>query len=270
MRPVVDSWMRSSPIAAAALSPSSRSPGEDPGALGGASPHPGEAVGLELEPDRELVREGRVLPTQPLDLSVRAEQRLNVVADLVRDHVCLGEVTWRTELLLELLEERRVEVHPLVGGTVEGSGGPGRRPAAALRPASEQDDRRVLVVQTGTLEHVVPHELDVLEHRLHEVRRLVGRIDLALAPRAGGHPRVVERGQRVAEPAETAVETARDEDDQQDDQDQAADSKAASADREPADPRPHPHPAGWARPAAVDEAAAALPSSELPQLHASP
>src|SRR5689334_8895778 len=57
--------------------------------LGAARPDPGEAVGLKLEPDREPVRVGAAarLLLGRVHLARDAEQRLHVMADLVRDHV---------------------------------------------------------------------------------------------------------------------------------------------------------------------------------------
>ena len=81
---------------------------------------PGEAVGLQLEPHREL----RWPDPGPaccslLDLAADAEQVLHVVADLVGDHVGLGEVAGRAEAVAQLLVEAEVDVDLLVGRAVE-------------------------------------------------------------------------------------------------------------------------------------------------------
>ena len=63
-------------------------------------PHAGVAVGLQLEPDGERVRLRRVLALEAADLVAGAAQVLDVVADLVRDHVRPREVpgapSWRS------------------------------------------------------------------------------------------------------------------------------------------------------------------------------
>src|SRR4051812_45921244 len=108
------------------------------GARGAPRPHAGVAVGLELEPDGVAV--GALLG---LHLAHRAEEVLDVVAELVADDVGLDERTGRAvELLLEDVgEERRVEVDRLVAGAVER---PHRRrglTAAARGRAGERHDR---------------------------------------------------------------------------------------------------------------------------------
>ncbi len=81
---------------------------------------PGEAVGLQLLADRQVVAPGRILLRQPLDLLGDAEHGLDVVAVLVRDHVGDREVAaLRAEARLELIEEAKVEVDLLVGRAVE-------------------------------------------------------------------------------------------------------------------------------------------------------
>ncbi len=84
------------------------------------APHAGEAVGLQLLQHRQPVAldlagalTGRLHPLR------QAEQRLQVVADLVRDDVGLGEVAGGAELLVEFAEEAEVDVELLIGGTVE-------------------------------------------------------------------------------------------------------------------------------------------------------
>jgi hypothetical protein len=78
-------------------------------------PHPGEAVGLQLEPHRSR---RRALPIVP-DLLVVPQQVLHVVAVLVGQHVRLGEVSAvGAEARAQLVVEPEVEVRPLVGGAV--------------------------------------------------------------------------------------------------------------------------------------------------------
>src|SRR6185295_9161845 len=67
----------------------------------GVAPHAGEAVRLEFEGDRGAVRAAaRAAHTIRV-----AEQVLDVMTDLVRDHVRLREVTRRAEALRQLAEE---------------------------------------------------------------------------------------------------------------------------------------------------------------------
>src|SRR5215218_4077238 len=76
----------------------------------GLCPHAGEAVGLELHLDRELVLPARVLLLELADLALDPRHRLDVVPDLVRDDIRLREVARRPEAVAKLLEEVRVQV----------------------------------------------------------------------------------------------------------------------------------------------------------------
>ena len=90
---------------------------EDALLIGLVAPDAGEAIGLKLEAHGERVRLrlARVPPGQ-VDFGQDAEEVLHVVADLVRDHVGLGEVAGRAELALELVVEGEVDIELLVAG----------------------------------------------------------------------------------------------------------------------------------------------------------
>ena len=110
--------------------------GLQPSARGsGMSPHTRETVRLELEPNRELVRFGWIRLRELSHARVRAEQVLDVVAELVREHVGLREIPTCAQALLQLLEESEVEIDLLILRTVERPGGR-LREAAAARPAT--------------------------------------------------------------------------------------------------------------------------------------
>ena len=101
---------------------------EQPLLLRRVPPDAGEAVGLQLEPHRELVRALRVLLLLPVHVVHHAEQVLDVVAELVRDHVGLREVArppgngvWSSR------KKREVDVDVLVGRAVERARPPRRR-----------------------------------------------------------------------------------------------------------------------------------------------
>ena len=125
-RPVVCCWIRSSPTDLAAATASAMSwslmsaiSGTPDGVLGrggGARPHAGVAVGLQLE--AYGVAQRALLGAH---LAHGAGEVLDVVAVLVGEHVGLHELTRRpAELALQhVLEERRVEVDALVGRAVE-------------------------------------------------------------------------------------------------------------------------------------------------------
>ena len=92
------------------------------------------------------------------------------MADLVRDHVRRGEVARRAEAPRELLEEREVEVHLVVGRAVERARSATDAGAApGLRAAREGDDRRARVLPVGRGEELRPRVLRVLGDELREL-----------------------------------------------------------------------------------------------------
>jgi len=89
---------------------------EDVPACRGMAPDAGIAVGLQLHANRQLVGEVGTLLLCPADLRSEPQHVLHVMADLVGDHIGLGEVAGRTEAALQLLEEAEIEIDPLVAG----------------------------------------------------------------------------------------------------------------------------------------------------------
>jgi hypothetical protein len=81
------------------------------------------------------------------DLLGSADQGLHVVADLVRDHVGLREVAGRAEALRQVIEEGRVEVHPLIERTVERTHGGLAHAAGGFDRPAEQHELRLDVLQ---------------------------------------------------------------------------------------------------------------------------
>ena len=89
-------------------------------------PDAGEAVGLQLDPNLELIGLGLIhAALHFLYLRQNAEQVLHVMADLVGDHIGLRELAVpaagiaAAESPLEVLEERGVEINLLIVRTVE-------------------------------------------------------------------------------------------------------------------------------------------------------
>jgi hypothetical protein len=146
---------------------------------------------LELEPHGQGVALGlRGAAAGPLDLVGDAQQVLDVVADLVRDHVRLREVAGRAQALAEQLVEREVDVHLLVAGAVERPHVGGRAAARGRDLAIEEHELRALVLAAAGGELLGPELLDVIEHEAHElhlvaVRVLVSGDALAADLRAG-------------------------------------------------------------------------------------
>ena len=155
-----------------------------------------------------------------------AEQVLHVVPELVGDHVGLREVARRAEPAVELAEEPEIEVHEPVGGAVERTGRGRGDPAARVGPIGEQDELGVSVRPPGGTEDVlVPHHLDVVDHRVRALRERSPKIRTGLA--GGRLVRASEVGAARDVEAATGAELEREHDD--DEQDHGAD---ATTDRE--------------------------------------
>ncbi len=86
-----------------------------------------------------------MLALEPRHLGARPELLLDVVADLVRDHVCPGEVAGCAELRLHVPVEAEVQIDALVGGAVE------------------RADRRRRVAAPGGYGVAIQHNLGSLE-----------------------------------------------------------------------------------------------------------
>src|SRR5437868_3211953 len=92
-------------------------------ALGVVRPDAREAIGLQLQPDGRRVGRRPAAPALGHHAIGDPELFLDVMADLVRDHVRLREVTGRPEPLAQRTEEVEVEIDLLVLRTVERAGG---------------------------------------------------------------------------------------------------------------------------------------------------
>ena len=150
------------------------------------SPDTSEEVGLEFHPHREFVVVAiREPAAHRLHLVADAELVLDVVADLVGDHVGLGKLARRAELPLQLVIEREVDVDLLVHGAVEGPRRGARHAAGALHLAGEHDELGGHIAPLEVRrEQLPPHVLVLGKDCLDEPGAgIVGRLLLRL--RAG-------------------------------------------------------------------------------------
>ncbi len=104
-------------------------------------PDAGVTIGLEFE----LYRRAIALDFAPAlldlrDLIRRAEQILDMMAEFVRDHIILREITLRAEAVGEFVEEGRVEINALVARAVERSHRALCSPAAGATAAAIEDE----------------------------------------------------------------------------------------------------------------------------------
>src|SRR5215207_6319063 len=193
-------------------------------------PYARVAVGLQLQPHGRVVRAVRIGAADPLDLRAGSQLLLDVVADLVRDHVRPGEVAARLQLALHVAVEREVQVDIPVFRAVERTDGGSRRPAAGVDALAVEHELCARVVAALVGERALPGRLDVVEHVGGELlqvplRVLTGRDRLA-ARRAR---RGVEAGGDVESAGVAAQELDRDEDDHAHDPQAAADRQRRAA-----------------------------------------
>src|SRR5829696_5739836 len=201
----------------------------------GLRPYARVAVGLQLQPHRRLVGAVGIGAADPLDLRAGAELVLDVVADLVRDHVGPCEVAARLELALHVAIEGEVQVDMPVGRAVERTDRGARRPAAGVDAVAVEHQLRALVVAALIGERALPGRLDAVEHIDGEVLQvllgvLAGRDRLAARCARRG----VEAGRDVEPAGAPAQELDRDEDDHAHDAEAAADWQRPTAATAPA------------------------------------
>src|SRR6516162_1165757 len=102
------------------------------------------------------------------------------MADLVRDHIGLGELAAlapdiaATETPLEILKECGVEIDLLVVRTVERTHGRLGKPACRARGAREHDERRRLVSFPSLRKDLLPLDFRASEHGRYELTHLIG------------------------------------------------------------------------------------------------
>ena len=148
---------------------------------GARRPDAGVAIGLKLHADLQRIAFGlRGALLRAADLIRNAADRLDMMADLVRDHIGLCRVACGAEFLFEFAEEAGVEIDALVGGTIEGAHR--RACGAATRIARRlfiEIERRLAIAGDQTL----PHRMRRSEHIAREAfaRGVAGDIGAATA-----------------------------------------------------------------------------------------
>ena len=105
------------------------------------------------------------------DLLAGSEQVLNVVADLMSNHVGLGEFARRMEPSLQLVIEGQIDVDLLIGGAIKRPDGGARQSATlGIDLIREHDQKRLLVGPAGPGEKISPDVLGHGQRRPDEVR----------------------------------------------------------------------------------------------------
>ena len=146
---------------------------------------------------------------------------LHVVADLVRDHVGLREIARRVEAALQVVEEREVDVEPLVIGTIERSHRRLADPAPGSRAAGVEHEPGRAVARARRLEDIAPHVLGAAEDLRDELPHRIRGHAFARRGLVGAWRRGLLHG--VEHLARIEAEEGRDDRD-----DHAADAQAAA------------------------------------------
>ena len=189
-------------------------------------PDPGEAVGLQFEPDG--TRSLALAVTS--DALVEAQQVLDVVPVLVRDDIRLGErATLRPEARAQVLVEAEIDEHGLVGRAVERADRGGGRAASGVRLAAEEARRRFAVA----VHLFTPVRLDAVDDA--DDPAVLTLVRVTARPARGGE---LARGRRVVRPEREGIGAAvdihaeqREYDDHQDRARPATHGEAAAAAR---------------------------------------
>ena len=167
-------------------------------------PDPGETVRLQLLPDRQLVGPGLAQALFCLSDPLRdAQKGLDVMAHLVGDHVGLGEIPGRVETVFQVVVETQVDVHLLVGRTVEGAHRGLAEAARGPDGAPEEHEGWFAVARALGAEEFVPGLLRVREDGLdehHPFPLLRGFLKRS---------RLLGRGAHLGAPAKHGAEVAR-------------------------------------------------------------
>ena len=150
--------------------------------LGVVGPHPGETVRLQFDAHLNLIGVGlaRGSLLRLRRLRQNAEFVLDVMADFVGDHISFGEfaglaVGAAAELVLQVVEERGIEIDALVARAIE-------RPHRRLREGAwrrfgtgKQPQLGRMVGFSGSCENLGPAVLGVAEHQGDELAGWIGR-----------------------------------------------------------------------------------------------
>ena len=87
----------------------------------------------------------------------------------MRDHIGLGEITGRIELLREFVEEAHVEIDLAVAGAIERPGGGRSKAAGRTHLATKEHHLRLFILLAVRLEDAVPGVFGLGKHRRHEL-----------------------------------------------------------------------------------------------------
>ena len=133
--------------------------------LCGIGPDSRVAIGLELDTDGDGVGHSRIAFHFLADFSLGARDFLHVVADLVSDHVSLGEFARSAEPSLHFVEKAEVEINLFVAGTVKRAGSGLREAAGGIDATAIEDEFCVAIIRND----LCPRVLHIVENERNEL-----------------------------------------------------------------------------------------------------
>ena len=93
--------------------------------LSGMPPHPGKAIGLQLQTDGKLIRRSRIPPARSLNFLFNPKYLLHVMSDFMGQNISLGEIARGAEALFQFVIKAQIDVDLFVLRTI-------KRPACRL------------------------------------------------------------------------------------------------------------------------------------------
>src|SRR5262245_44733242 len=142
--------------------------------LGVMCPDACEIVRLEFETHRHAIRLRLAAGSAGLvDTMGVGEQALQVMTNLLSDHISSRKLTWCPQLSFERVIERQVNVNLAVTRAVEGADRGVSTPARGINFVVEQNQRRFRIPLAHFLKLLAPNKLSVLEHNFGKLGLLL-------------------------------------------------------------------------------------------------
>src|ERR1019366_3993308 len=139
--------------------------------IGRVSPDTRETVCLQFKVNREVVRSSRIPFLRRMYSLFDSDQFLDVVADLMREHIGFRKLSRSSEPLFQFIVEAQIDVHLLITGTVERPTGGLRHTASGIDTVAEQHQLGVPVLDALGAEGLGPSLLRIVEHEGDELHQ---------------------------------------------------------------------------------------------------
>ncbi len=136
-------------------------------------PHSRKTVSLQLQIHRKRIPLTRILLRQPSLTPFNPQQLLDMMPQLMRDHVGLRELRRASSKLLQLIPEAQIDIDLLVLRTVKRSRRRLRRPAPGVSRPPIQHQLRMTIRLPHLLEDAGPRLLRIVQHKRDQLHILI-------------------------------------------------------------------------------------------------